>query len=100
MSKLLVVILLLLAIPQLGIADCKSDCEKVISAADAAIKARDEQIQVQKNAIDHLSDDLRNTHADLDSANLALSAWYHNPYLLTTIGVLVGGLSVGYLLKK
>lgn len=86
-------------IPNSGLADCKSDCERVISAADAALKARDGEIAAQKTAIDDLTNDLVATQARLNADTAELHAWYRNPFILIPLGVLVGGATTLYLKK-
>ena len=76
---------------------CRKDCKIVIDAANAALRAKDDQISAQTNAITDLTNNLRDTQSRLDKDDSALSAWYHNPLILIGIGLVVGGTGGIYL---
>lgn len=78
---------------------CRTDCKKVIDAANAALKAKDDQLSAQNNAISDLSNNLRDTQSRLDSDNIALSSWYHNPIVLIGLGLIIGGAGGVYLIN-
>lgn len=82
------------------LATCRLDGQRVIKSAQDALKAKDDVILSQTNAIDDLTRGLNNTKSQLDSETDALNKWYHSPIILPLLGALVGGFSVVYLLHR
>ncbi len=80
--------------------DCKSECDTVISAAQKAMADRDALIRDQKSEITDLGISLDTITKDRDSIKDSRDSWYHNPFVLIPIGLLVGGAGALYLDRK
>jgi chromosome segregation ATPase len=83
-----------------SLAAAKASCQKVISAAQAEIQDLNKLVSDEKQTVSDLQQSLNTVSADRDSDRKALSAWYHNPFILVGLGVLVGGAGVLYLQSK
>lgn len=74
--------------------DCVSDCRDIIEKSKQAIAARDKEIADQGQTIKDLSSLNATAINDLNSANTALAAWYHNPVVVGLLGVVLGGTGI------
>ncbi len=81
-------------------ADCYSDGQKVIAACKAALDAKDLVISDESKTITDLQRALSDSNLVADSEARSLSAWYRNPFIVGTLGILAGGFAVVYLPKK
>lgn len=80
--------------------DYISDCKDIIAAAKSAIAARDKEIQDQNTAIHDLESSLELSKSQTADAEIALTKWYHNPVVMTVLGIVVGGAGGVYLSHK
>lgn len=86
-------------ISNIAVADCVSDCLKIIDAANKTIEARDQVIKTQEDTIATLISNLSSANATIDRSNEQLNSWYRNPFIAIGLGFIVGGVTVLYLKK-
>lgn len=87
------------AIPNQVLADCASDCRKVINAADKTIQDQKTEIDLLHQEVSS-SEDLASTylvqlHEDQDK----LDSPFRNPWITLPLGILAGVLAVSIIKK-
>lgn len=75
-------------------------CDQVIETCDKALESKDKQIKLDQLAIKTLSTQNTDLSSQLYEREQQLQAWYRNPFVTGTIGVLIGIVVTGYALKK
>lgn len=76
------------------LATCRLDCKAIISAAETEISALNTLVTDQKTEITDLHTSLGTIAKDRDSDKQSLSSWYHSPWVLIPVGVVIGGIVV------
>lgn len=74
-------------------------CEQVIQACDAALDAKNREIGLKDLAIQQRQDQIVELNSELQDANSKLQSPVRNPFIMTTVGVLIGILVTGIALK-
>lgn len=80
--------------------DCKEQCRKIVDAAKRTISDRDKLIEDQDKTIKDLGVSLNQIEKDRDSIRSSRDSWYHNPFILIPLGILVGGAGALYLERR
>jgi len=78
----------------------KQDCQAIVSAAKAALAARDKTITDQGVEITDLQTALNTSRSNEAKDESSLDKWYHDPVITTVLGVILGGAGVLYLERK
>lgn len=81
------------------ISDCRSKCSKALSAADKVIKDQQTELDLYKTKDNLEVSQITDLQVQVTEGTSALHAWYHNPFIMIGVGILVGGFAVGYLKK-
>jgi ElaB/YqjD/DUF883 family membrane-anchored ribosome-binding protein len=92
---------ILTSIPTIA-SDCSSEvaeCKKVIDAADAALKAKDELLDIQKHALDASETFNIALRQQVDTKDEQLSSITRNPFAMGAVGAVAGILLYGLLHK-
>ncbi len=82
--------------------DCSQvvkDCNKVITAAKKTIADQQAEIDLYSTQVKVQDTEIVNLNAALTEAQNVEAAWYHNPWLVGALGILVGGLTVAIVKK-
>lgn len=87
-------------VAQVAGADCKSDCKALTDKANKIIADQQLTIDLFVQENKKLQDLNLDLTASLNDTQTQLSAWYHNPFIIGTLGLLVGAAGATYLLKK
>lgn len=66
------------------------DCGKVIEAAEKAVQAQKEQVEVRDLRIKQDEDQLSAVSKEYESLQKSSNAWYKSPYLFLIMGLGVG----------
>lgn len=88
---------MVLATAQVSLADCQSDCKKVIDASDKLIKDLQDEISVRKQLEEVQTKDIADLNVSLNDKNQELMSWSRNPYIMGLLGFVVGGSVILYL---
>ncbi len=75
---------------------CKVDCQNALNAADKVIANLKEEISVRKQLVQKQDQAIADLSVSLNDKNQELSSWLHNPFIMVTVGVLVGGIATAY----
>lgn len=97
LKKLLLVILMT---SQVATADCSLSCKQALDAADKVIADLHKEVDIYKHRDKDEVEQITSLSVSLNEENQALAAWYHNPFVIGTLGLLVGAAGATYLLKK
>lgn len=80
--------------------DCKAFCKTLTDKADALIQDLKDEISVHKQIEAKQTEELVNVTAMYNEKAQELASWTHNPFLLVTVGILVGGLTTAYIVHS
>lgn len=78
-------------------ADCQSDCEAVISAADKVIADLHSEVDTLTQIKDSQTKQIASLMVSEQEKTQELSSILRNPWVIGTVGFLVGGITVLYL---
>ncbi len=80
-------------------ADQISDCKQVIKTADKVIYDQHQQIETYMELSKTQTNQIASLSVSLNDKNQELSSWFHNPFVIGAIVIVVGGAGVLYLKK-
>ena len=100
LKRITILILLSTSLTRTTRADKLSDCLDAVQAAKADIAAHVKLEQDQQATITDLQKSLNDTRSQLASADKSLDSWYHDPVIMTLLGIVVGGAGAAYLVHK
>lgn len=66
------------------------DCIGVINKCDAALKQKDAALKLSDLAIDKCIKGKADLTAEVGDLRSSSNAWYHNPFVMTILGVAAG----------
>lgn len=85
---------------QAALSDCAYDCKQLTDKADKIIAEQQKTIDLYKQKDAQQTKNLVDLSTSLDDKTAQLSAWYRNPFIVGTLGLLVGAAGATYLLRK
>jgi len=77
-----------------------TDCDKVLGACDAALKARKEEVRLCDLALQQSKGNSTALNQRVDELNGKLESPIRNPFIMTTVGVVIGIIVGGIALRK
>lgn len=77
----------------------KVSCNDVIKSCDSALAAKNNEIKVCRLGLTQTLDENVALNEQLKSANNKLASPLRNPFFLTTVGVVIGIVVVGFVKK-
>lgn len=86
-------------LPALSNADCARECKQALDAADKVIADQQKEIDIYKGLTGDLTKEVAELDVSIKEKNQALEAWYHNPFVIGSIGIFLGGATVLFLKK-
>lgn len=97
--KRLIISLCVMSILSSTPARAETTCKDVITACDSALDSKNKEIQLNQLAIRQLTDQNTVLASDLTDAHESLNSWYRNPFVVGSIGALLGIFVAGGLHK-
>lgn len=74
-------------------------CEEVIQKCDAALEAKNKQIKKLELGLATQTERVADLSSQLEDKNSQLQSPFRNPFIMGTVGVLIGIVVTGYALK-
>ena len=74
-------------------------CLDVIKACDIALEKKEKEIELKDLALKQSQDHLSRTLGDLENAREQLGSPFRNPFIMVTVGVVLGIVVTGVALK-
>lgn len=85
-----------------GRADCQTNlkkCDEAVESCKAALEARKEEIKLCRLGLSQSLDRNDQLARELDDKNSQLQKFYRNPFIMTTLGVVIGIVVTGLATK-
>lgn len=80
-----------------SMADCATDCRAALGAADKVINDQQREIELYKTETQIQTKEIASLSVSLNEKTQEIGAWWHNPWVVGTLGILVGGAGALYL---
>lgn len=76
-------------------AECQTTlekCDKALSACDSALEARNKEIKICNLALMQAVNKAETLNIQVKERESELSAWYRNPFIMITLGIVAGAI--------
>lgn len=83
--------------------ECQSlllECSALLDESKKVIEAKDKTIELKDLALTKTNQQVADLYWQVEESNKKLSSPFRNPFIMTTVGVVIGIIVTGYALRK